>query len=96
MSQTEIMAAQVALNNAGMTGSKAITGTSAVTPAAGFYFCALQALKDSVVAAQGNVSEAVNATLSSFTKIPAGMTVYGKWNSITLTSGELIGYYARG
>lgn len=96
MSQLELMAAQVALNKAGATGSKAITGTDAVEPADGYYFFALQAMADTVVAAQGNVSGAVNSDLTGFTKIPAGSTVYGKWNSITLTSGEMIGYYAKG
>ncbi|HBV95786.1 MAG: hypothetical protein JL50_10870 [Peptococcaceae bacterium BICA1-7] len=96
MSQLELMAAQVALNKAGATGSKAITGTSAVTPADGYYFFALQAMAATVVAAQGNVSGAVNADLTTITSIPVGAVVYGKWNSITLTSGEMIGYYAKG
>lgn len=95
-SNTEIMAAQVALNKAGATGSKDITGTDAVEPADGYYFFALHAMADTVVAAQGNLSGAVNTDLTKFTKIPAGAVVYGKWNSITLTSGELIGYYAKG
>jgi hypothetical protein len=95
-SYLEIAAAQVALNKAGATGSKAITGTDPVTPADGYYFFALQAMADTVVAAQGDVTDAVNADLTEFTKISAGVTVYGKWNSITLTSGELIGYYAIG
>ena len=96
MSQLELMAAHVALNKAGATGSKAITGTSAVTPADGYYFFALQAMAATVVAAQGNVSGAVNADLTTITSIPVGAVVYGKWNSITLTSGEMIGYYAKG
>jgi hypothetical protein len=96
MSQLELMAAQVALNKAGATGAKEITGTEAVTPADGYYFFALQAVADTVVAAQGSVSGAVNADLTKFTKISAGVIVYGKWNSITLTSGEMIGYYAKG
>ncbi len=96
MSQLEIMAAQVALNKAGATGSKAITGTNAVTPADGYYFFALQAMAATVVAAQGDVSGAVNASLATITSIPAGAIIYGKWNSITLASGQMIGYYAKG
>jgi hypothetical protein len=96
MSLLQQLAAQVELNKAGANGTKEITGIAAVVPADGFYFCALQAMADTVVAAQGNVSGAVNADLTAFTKIPAGVTVYGKWNSITLASGELIGYYAKG
>lgn len=75
-------------------GSKAITGTSAVTPASGYYFASIQAISDIVVSAQGNVSGAINADLTEFTSIPAGTFLLGKWNSITLTSGEAIGHYA--
>jgi hypothetical protein len=96
MSQLELMAAQVAVNKVGATGAKEITGTSEVKPASGYYFFALKAMMDTVVAAQGDKSGAVNADLTKFTKIPAGATVYGKWTAITLTSGELIGYYAKG
>ena len=77
----------------GQIGSKAITGTNAVTPDSGYYFACIQAIADIVVSAQGNVTGSTNAVLSSFPKIPAGTVVYGKWDSITLTSGEAIGYY---
>jgi hypothetical protein len=96
MSQLELMAAQVALNKAGATGAKEITGTEAVTPADGYYFFALQAMAATVVAAQSDVSGAVNADLATITSIPAGAIIYGKWDSITLTSGQMIGYYAKG
>ena len=96
MSQIELMAAQVALNNSGMTGAKEITGTSEVKPADGHYFCSLHAVADTVVATQTNKTGAVNADLTKFTKISAGVTVYGKWDAIKLTSGEMIGYYAKG
>jgi hypothetical protein len=95
MSQTEIMAAQMALNLAGMTGAKEITGTIEVKPDDGYYFCAFHAVADTVVATQTNKDEAVNADLTKFNKISAGVTVYGKWTAIKLTSGEMIGYYAR-
>lgn len=75
-------------------GSKGITGTNAVTPATGYYFFAIQVISDMVVSAQGDVTNAVNTTLSGFTSIPAGTVLYGRWNSITLTSGSAIGYYA--
>jgi hypothetical protein len=95
MSQTEIMAAQMALNLAGMTGAKEITGATEVKPDDGYYFCAFHAVADTVVAEQTNKDEAVNADLTKFNKISAGVTVYGKWTAIKLTSGEMIGYYAR-
>jgi hypothetical protein len=95
-SQLEIMAAQVVLNQAGVDGAKAITGTASVEAASGKYFCTLQAMTASVVAAQTDVDGAVNADLTAITEIPTGVLINGKWRAITLTSGELIGYYAKG
>lgn len=92
MSQLEQMAAQAYLNNHGMTGGKAITGTSQVLPDEGYYFCAILATAATVVASQTNVAGATNPTLGP---IPVGATVYGKFASITLTSGTAIGYYAK-
>lgn len=86
---------KAAIMGLGQVGSKAITGTDAVTPATGYYFFAIQFTSDAVVAAQGNVTGAVNVTMSSLSAgIPAGTIVFGKFNSITLTSGQAIGYYA--
>lgn len=78
----------------GGVGSKAITGTDAVTPPTGYYFFGVQVIADAVVSAQGNVDGATNADITAFTSIPAGTILYGKWNSITLTSGECNGYLA--
>ena len=96
MSVTEIMAAQAALNLAGMTGAKEITGTASVTAATGNYFCALHAMTATVVAAQTNVNDAVNADLTKITSIPANAVLHGKWSTVTLASGQMIGYYAKG
>lgn len=84
------------VNSVGATGSKAITGTSAVTPATGYYFFCIVPVTDIVVSAKADVTGALNADLTAFTTgIPAGLAVYGKFTSITLTSGSAIGYYAR-
>lgn len=72
----------------GNKGSSAITGTTAVTGS----FTALQAIDDTVVAAQTDATGATNADLTAFTTIPAGAILFGRWTSITLTSGEMIGY----
>ena len=96
MSVPEIMAAQVYLNNSGVNGGKEITGTSAVTPADGYYFCKIEVMSDMRVSAQGNVTGATNPDLTKITSIPAKTILYGKWNSITLTSGGAIAYYAKG
>lgn len=94
-SQLELSAAQATLNTVGASGSVAITGTGAVTPPTGFYFYCVDFMSDSVVSAQGNLTGATNATLSTLGTIPA-KPVYGKWTSITLTSGSAIGYITRG
>jgi hypothetical protein len=94
-SQLEISAAQATLNAVGARGSVAITGTSAVTAPTDTYFYCIDFMSDSVVAAQGNVTGATNATLSTLGTIPA-KPVYGKFTSITLTSGTAIGYISRG
>ncbi len=91
-SQLEQQAAQAYLSHHGAVGGKAITGTGEVSPAAGYYFCAIIATAACVVAAQTNVTGATNPTLGP---IPVSATVYGKFASITLTSGTAIGYYAK-
>ena len=92
MSQKQLQAAQTFLNVHGMEGGKAITGTSKVSPPAGYYFCAILATAAMVVASQEDVTGAINPVLGP---IPVGATVYGKFASITLTSGTGIGYLAR-
>ena len=90
----EQSANKATVNSVGGSGSKAITGTSAVTPPSGFYFFAIQVLSDAVVSAQTD-GITNQADLSAYTSIGAGSIVYGNWSSITLTSGEAIGYLAR-
>lgn len=77
----------------GQYGSKEITGTSAVTPPTGYYFVAIQMVADTVVSAQTDYGT-TNADLTAYTTLTDGQIVYGKWTSITLTSGEAIGYLA--
>lgn len=83
--QTELME-----TNLGNLGSKAITGTGAVTPDEGV-FTFIHFVAASAVTTQTDAG-VVNADLSAIASIPAGTTVYGKWSSITLASGEAIGY----
>jgi len=71
-----------------------MVGTAEVSVPTTNYFSAIQTLADAVVSAQENVTGATNPTLSVFTKLPAGSTVYGKFSSIKLTSGEAIAYIA--
>lgn len=85
--QTELME-----TNLGNLGSKSITGTSAVVPASGYVFSYLYVAEAAVVAAQVDAG-IDNADLTAITSLPVGIYIYGKWSSITLTSGSLIGYY---
>ena len=84
--QTELMETQL-----GNFGSKSITGTSPVLPDTGFIFTSLYAVTITVVAAQVDAG-INNANLATLT-IPQGITIFGKWSSITLTSGSMIGYF---
>ena len=84
--QTELMETQL-----GNLGSKSITGTSPVLSDTGFIFTSLYAVTSTVIAAQVDAG-IPNADLSTLT-IPQGITIFGKWSSITLTSGSMIGYF---
>jgi hypothetical protein len=87
---------QAMVNSVGALGSVAITGTSAVVAPTGFYFFCLNFTQDSVVGARVDLAGATNANLTLFTTgFTGGFPVYGKWTSITLTSGSAIGYLAR-
>jgi hypothetical protein len=71
-----------------------MVGTAEVKENPTHCFGMLQALVDTVVADQEDVTGTQNAELKGLTKIPAGATVIGKFASVTLTSGELIAYLA--
>jgi len=78
-----------AIDNAsfGQLGSKRITNTAATTPDAGFVFVAIQVTEDAVIATLvGNMSNATAITVA------AGTILYGRFTSITLTSGKVIAY----
>ena len=76
----------------GQYGGKEITGTSATTPDSGYNFMAIYAVTDIVVSAQSDVTGVTNLDLTAFTVIPAGTTLLGLWDSITLTSGQVAMY----
>lgn len=71
----------------GQLGSKLITGNTAVTPDSGKVFVAITALTDFVAAATTPESSTF-ADLDTQT-IPAGVTVYGRYTSITGTTGDV-------
>ena len=71
-------------------------GVDYSVPPVGYYFFKLQVLATTVVASQTNATGAINPKLATFTGLPVNAIVYGKYSAIQLTSGECIGYYARG
>jgi hypothetical protein len=77
------------------TNDTIVVGTAEVSVPTSYCFSAITALADTVVAAQEDVTGATNPKLTAYTKIPAGMTVYGKFASIKLTSGEAVGILGR-
>lgn len=94
MGDLQNKAYQVILSDLGKDGSKEITGTSAVTPPTGYYFYKIVPSSATVVAAY--VDEQTNAAdLTAITSHPVGVPIYGRITSITLTSGDAIGYLAK-
>lgn len=82
MTQSETIQSEMA-----QYGGKYITNTSTTTPVGGFVFVAIQAIEDTVInTSASNISGLTGATLL------AGMTIYGRFTSITLTSGKVIAY----
>ena len=94
MSIFQILLGQDRIENKsfGFEGGVAMKTTLAVTPATGMMFFAVSAKADAVFAAQGNVTGATNPDLTALTKLGAGDVVYGRWNSLTLASGQIIAY----
>jgi hypothetical protein len=71
-----------------------MVGTAEVSVPTTNYFSAIQSMADTVVSTQEDVTGATNPALSTFTSILAGTVIYGKFSSITLTSGQAIAYKA--
>jgi hypothetical protein len=61
----------------------------------GYYIFAVQVLSDSVASSKTDITNAVNVNLVGLGTISAGSIVYGKWNSVRLTSGTAIGYLSK-
>jgi hypothetical protein len=78
-------------NNAGYNGFEFISDTAAHTPSLGQVFTALQLVTDTVFA---TLTCDVTRTGNTFTgvTISAGTIIYGRFHSVTLTSGSLIAY----
>jgi len=69
-------------------------GIGAVVAPTGKYIFAVQIDAEAVVASETFVSGSAGPKLASITALPAGATKYGRWSSITPTSGEMTAYFA--
>ena len=74
----------------GAYGYKLIKDASATTPATGYIFSAIQAITDIVIAetVEANSSE----DLVGLTIFAGSVPIYGRFTSVTLTSGTAIVY----
>lgn len=76
------------LNTAiGNYGGDYIADTNASTPTDGYIYQAIQVITDCSITLVGNISDITTVSLT------AGTIIYGRYTSITLASGSVIGYY---
>lgn len=59
------------------------------------YWCKLVTLAQAVVNSQSVIDGSITPDLTALTNLPALSVVHGKWISIDLTSGEVLGYLAK-
>lgn len=73
-------------------GMEIIADTNAHTPATGYCYIALQMLSDTVLAdISADSSAPITGTITGIT-LGTNVVVYGKFTSVTLTSGSCIAY----
>jgi len=85
---------EIAEASLGNLGSKAVIGTTPVTPPTDRVITALIPLTNCVVTAQTDRSGVTNQDLTAFTTLPAGIPIYGQWTSITLSAdNEATAYF---
>lgn len=70
-------------------GGNFISDTAAHTPATGYVFVALQAVADTVISAY---SPAFGGNALTGVTLTAGTVIYGRFTTVTLTSGKLLAY----
>lgn len=75
-----------AIESNGGLGGKFITTTAATIPDSGLVFTAITCVEESVVTLVGNITGITTITM------PKGITIFGRYTSITLGSGKAIAY----
>ena len=70
----------------GVNGGEYITSTATTTPSTGYTFFAIQAISNTVIS-----SVTGNIDVSSMA-LDAGLTIYGAWTAVKLTSGSVVAY----
>ena len=89
---TVVNTADIAEQSLAGKGFDVIADTAAHTPTGGDCYCAIHFLTDTVISAYVASAKApVAGTLTGVT-FNAGAVIYGKFTSITLTSGSLLAY----
>ena len=78
-------------NSMGQNGFNYISDTNKSAAPTGYVYFAIQALTDTVLAAYVSEPTIGGNTFTGVT-IPAGTIIYGRFVSITLTSGTVIAY----
>jgi hypothetical protein len=70
----------------GNNGGKYIAGTDATTPDTGYVFTSIYVASNAVITAVGNITGITGITVA------AGLTIHGRFTSITLGSGAVLAY----
>ena len=73
----------------GQRGAEFISDTAAHTPATGKVFAALQIIDDALLSAY---APAFSGNTFTGVQLVAGTVIYGRFTSITLTSGKILAY----
>lgn len=73
----------------GALGTNYVADTAAHTPSEGRVFFALICIEETVIAA---MSPTVDGNTLTAVTLPAGTPIYGRFTTVTLTSGSLMAY----
>lgn len=87
---TTVNMAEYTASSMGGNGFEFISDTLAHTPPSGQVFVALQVIADATISAYTYTGVTGNTFTGNL--IPAGIVVFGRFTSVTLTSGKVIAY----